>query len=95
MKSLRTLLAASALAVAAIATTSAAQASPSSLIYPGYCFGYQTVVTHIGPVWRSHFDRVDVYKKVRIGYFCARIKVYSYYKFHYVPFGPFYSRSAS
>ncbi len=98
MKSLRTVLAAAAIAVAAITATGTAQASPSgatSLIYPGYCYGYVTKVTHLGLIWRSHWDRVDVYKKVRIGYFCAKIKVYSYYKFHRSFGFPFFAKKVS
>jgi hypothetical protein len=95
MKSLRTVLAAAAIAVAGITASGVAQASPSGLYYPGYCYGYETKVTHLGFIWRSHWDRVDVYKKTRIGFFCAKIKVYSYFKFHRSFGFPFYAKKVS
>ena len=88
MMNVRNLVAAAAIAVAGIAASGSAQASP----YVPYCYGYQTQVTHLGPIWRTHLDRVTVFKKVRIGFYCAKVRVAVYYRLHRGIFFPYYKK---
>ncbi len=100
MKTLRSVLAVAVLAAAALA--SSAEAKPtlnleaSKLIRPAHCLPYIIKkVTHLGRLWHSHWDRIDIYKNVRIGHFCVKIKIKTYYQYHRVPHFPYHSAKAA
>jgi hypothetical protein len=90
MKILRTALAVAAVAAAGIAAASASATPINPGVVPGLklpirpilplCVPHiETKVQHLGPIWRTHFDRVTV---IYVNRFCQKRVIRVYYKLH-------------
>jgi hypothetical protein len=88
MKSLRTVLAVAAVAVAGIASTAAAAPVNPALnpalklprLHLPFCVPhFETKVQHLGPIWRTHLDRIVV---IYVNRYCQKRVVRVHYKLH-------------